>query len=602
MVNTILKNNPLKTKDDVRAALLTMLTPLERHFSHYGQCYGSDTAQHGDFIAEIEAVLRPLFGIIPLIAGGASYHAFPQYLQKIINGTDPNHEAYWQTLPHEEQRMVEMATIALGMIMVPEHVWFPLTKQEQHNVYHWLNQINDHPIQATNWRFFRVLTNLAFKRCNREHNQERLDDDLKTIDSFYIGRGWYSDGNRPQIDYYVPFAIHFYALIYAKYATFDTHYPDLFFRRAKIFAKTYAAFFADNGEAIPFGRSMTYRFAHAAFFGALALTNTEALPWGQIKRLILQNLRFWFTQNIFTDNGELSVGYYYPNLIMSEGYNAYGSPYWAFKAFIILAVPDDHPFWTSTEESAVLPEHIPLPEARGIIQRDEHQSQFFVVGQQVPLWMSHNQAKYEKFVYSSHFGFSVSKSSLGLSQGAFDNTLAISEHDQFFRMRYGAEHYKVFSDYLYVHWKPWDNVSIKSYIIPLLPWHVRIHFIDTKRSLTLADGGFAINRQGSVSREISSDYCFASRENVVSGIWNLMGTQKPQIVQTEPNTNLMVPLTVIPTLFSNIGSGQHIHACAVLGSVHKNDHITTKTPTFNINNHDMIIYGHKKIVKIKLEV
>jgi hypothetical protein len=383
----------------------------------------------------------------------------------------------------------------------------------------------------------------------------------------YLGNGWYCDGVPSQVDYYVPFAIHFYGLIYAAYADFDVKYPKLFKERAVLFAKTFPAFFADSGEAVPFGRSMTYRFAQSAFFGALAIAKAEALPWGQTKRLALQNLRHWLKQDIFTDNGELSVGYYYPSLVMSEGYNAYGSPYWAMKAFIMLAVPESHPFWAADEEAPELAGHITIPEARGIIQRDSAQSQFFVVGQHVPSWMSHNQAKYEKLVYSSYFGFSVSKSAVGLSNGAFDNTLAVCEGDEFYRMKHRVTEFKVFEEYLYSKWMPWDDVIIESYIVPLFPWHIRVHKIESKRTLALADGGFAIDRQGEHKKITGENSCAVIRADAVSGIVDISGGQLPVIVQTEPNTNLMVPLTVIPTLTSEIPPGKRTLVSAVLGSV-----------------------------------
>ena len=50
-------------------------------------------------------------------------------------------------------------------------------------------------------------------------------------------------------------------------------------------------------------------------------------------------------QRYFTTDGLLSVGYDYQNMVFAEGYNGPGSPYWAFKTFILLAVPKDHPYW-----------------------------------------------------------------------------------------------------------------------------------------------------------------------------------------------------------------------------------------------------------------
>ncbi|ETT66675.1 hypothetical protein C172_06274 [Paenibacillus sp. FSL H8-457] len=36
--------------------------------------------------------------------------------------------------------------------------------------------------------------------------------------------------------------------------------------------------------------------------------------------------------------------------MMAENYNAPGSPYWALKTFLVLALAQDSPFWTAVEE------------------------------------------------------------------------------------------------------------------------------------------------------------------------------------------------------------------------------------------------------------
>lgn len=43
--------------------------------------------------------------------------------------------------------------------------------------------------------------------------------------------------------------------------------------RAMTFAKTFIYWFADNGEAVPYVRSLTYRFAQCAFWSACLLAD-----------------------------------------------------------------------------------------------------------------------------------------------------------------------------------------------------------------------------------------------------------------------------------------------------------------------------------------
>lgn len=600
MLNQKLLENPLMTKKDTQEALLDLLIPLEDFLetSKFGLKFDTGGCGYDEMIREVEALLRPLWGIIPFLAGGGQYAPFEKYLHRIKKGTNPKDESYWGNIGDKDQRMVEMAAIGLGMCLLKEAFWDVLTDDEKSNLYQWLNQINDYEMPMNNWRFFRVLVNLGFKNCDMPYNAVQMKKGLEEINSFYLGNGWYSDGYRDQIDYYVPFAIHFYSLIYVKVmGDEDCVYTPLFKSRAIEFAQSFKGFFDESGAAVPFGRSMIYRFAQSAFWGALAFAEIEALPWGELKHLCLQNLRYWFKQDIFSASGKLTVGYHYRNLIMGEGYNAYGSPYWALKSFICLALPDDHPFWLAEEVVVDTPNHIVIPEARAILQRenDGSQVQMFTMGQHTELH-AHGEAKYEKFVYSSTFGFSVSKGMIGLSQGAFDNTLAVSDDHKYYRMRHGVQEYRIEKEYLYSVWKPYKDVEIKTYVIPLMPWHIRIHQIKTGRELFLADGGFAINGEGKPQISESQDSLYCINDKKISGIVSLNGEQTCELVVPEANTNVMHAKTLIPTLKSECSQGEFILASAILGtSFEKKESISSESPQLELLNQGFRISYQDKI-------
>ena len=119
--------------------------------------------------------------------------------------------------------------------------------------------------------------------------------------------------------------------------------------RARRFAPEFVHWFAGDGGAVPFGRSLTYRMAQGSFWGALALADVDALDWAEVRGLALRHLRWWSERPISDRDGVVSVGYGYDNRRMGESYNSAGSPYWCMKAFTMLAAPDDHPFWTVAE-------------------------------------------------------------------------------------------------------------------------------------------------------------------------------------------------------------------------------------------------------------
>ena len=174
--------------------------------------------------------------------------------------------------------------------------------------------------------------------------------------------------------------------------------------RARQFAGAMRHWYGPDGAALPFGRSLLYRFAHAGFWGALAYAGVEALPWGQIKGYYLRNLRWWARQPAFDRDGVLSIGYAYPNLMVSEGYNSAGSPYWAMKAFLPLALGETHPFWSAEEvppESFAEP--VPLPEPGMVAQHLPGQIVMLSSGQDYRHQWRGMAEKYGKFAYSTRY-------------------------------------------------------------------------------------------------------------------------------------------------------------------------------------------------------
>lgn len=88
-----------------------------------------------------------------------------------------------------------------------------------------------------------------------------------------------SDGLQPDskaFDYYASFAIHYYSLLLARSLGSDN--PEIaqrFRDRAANSSLAIVHLFAPDGHAIPFGRSMAYRFATSAFWAACAFDGVK---------------------------------------------------------------------------------------------------------------------------------------------------------------------------------------------------------------------------------------------------------------------------------------------------------------------------------------
>lgn len=126
-----------------------------------------------------------------------------------------------------------------------------------------------------------------------------------------------------EMDYYSSsFAIQFLQLLYAKLnGDEDPERAQEFRKRAQLAALDLVHYYDDEGRAIPYGRSLSYRFAVVSFWGAMAYADVELpapLTWGMVKGIVLRHLRWWQTQNeMWTAAGTLSLGYSYPSMYVS---------------------------------------------------------------------------------------------------------------------------------------------------------------------------------------------------------------------------------------------------------------------------------------------
>ncbi len=544
-------------KQDYQKLLIKTIEPLKSRFSEgKASIYaGAHAAWYEDISVKTEAFARPLWGLVPFWAGGGTDREFEEsYIIGIENGSDPENAEYWGECTDRNQRFVEMAAFAYGMLMSPEKVWEPLTKKAKENLVKWLWQINEHEVCDSNWIFFRVLVNIALKARGLQYSAERIEADISRINDFYIENGWYMDGVQGQKDYYISFAIHFYSLIFAKYMEDDyPAYAKLFKQRAELFAEDFIYWFAEDGEALPYGRSLTYRFAQAAFWSACILADVHPFPIGVIKGIIERHLAEWYKSDMFDNAGILSVGYKYPNLLMAEHYNAPGSPYWGLKVFAFLSLDDDHEFWSA--KPLPLPELDELhaiPAADMIISRQGGEATAYVAGTHKNFACGQIIPKYLKFAYSTKFGFNVAKSMISLEEAACDNMLCFVIDGLVFTRRFTTD-YKVENDRIVVSWSPIKGINVTTQIIPNDCGHERIHTITSEYDCIACDCGFAVASSDSHNCVTEQSPNGASAKNSFSSCAVIGG--EGHIIPASPNTNIMYPKTVIPSVKYTVAKG-----------------------------------------------
>lgn len=552
----------LNTKQDFTDLMHRILDPLLPCYSAGGARLhlGETGASYDQNAIELEAFSRPLWALAPFWLGGGSAPEFERIYQAgLDHGTDPAHPEYWGDTKDYDQCFVEMAAIACAILEVPEKAWEPLNPEARTHLAAWLGTINHHELPNCNWLFFRVLVNLALRSVEMPWDPALLEQDLQNAESWYIGDGWYSDGSpevKPQRDYYIPWALQYYGVLYSVFAAKeDPERAARFRQRAMEFGSQFMTWFDADGAALPYGRSLTYRFGQCAFYSACIWAGLEPLPLPVMKGIIVRNLQWWMSKPIFDRSGVLTVGYCYPQFFMSERYNAPGSPYWGLKTFIVLGLPDDHPFWTA--EAAPLPVQpgvTELPAAHLLMQRTPDGQ----VNAYAPAEVEQNEhgqfaEKYGKFVYSTRFGFSASRSYAELAQAAPDSMLAFLIGGQIFVRRH-SQSFAVQDGKMVSTWSPFEGITVTTEVEPTEQGHIRRHTVVSDRACTAWDCGFAVAKfaPGFAAR---AENCTALVANDRQRCEVRGQTGAAEIVDAWPNTSLYVTNTAIPAVKYDIPVG-----------------------------------------------
>ncbi|MGL5929154.1 MAG: DUF2264 domain-containing protein, partial [Dermatophilaceae bacterium] len=190
-----LRGNPLSTRDDLAAAVRAIVDPLTPFRSGGGarvRLAGGGSSFDLD-AAELESFSRPLWGLVPLAAGGGTVDWEP-YRRGLAAGSDPAHPEFWGMVTDGDQRLVEMAALGLGLCLVPDQLWAPLDPAVRTRLAAWLRGVDQVTYPDNNWLFFRVLVHLGLRTVGEAHDVAGTDSALDRLESFALDDGWYRDG------------------------------------------------------------------------------------------------------------------------------------------------------------------------------------------------------------------------------------------------------------------------------------------------------------------------------------------------------------------------------------------------------------------------
>jgi hypothetical protein len=366
--------------------------------------------------------------------GSDPYGHLEFYREGLLEGTRVGGPEAWPPIRDRSQPMVEAASIVLALELTKPWLWDTLATDQRSQVAAWLQGSSTSTCVDNNWVLFQLMIADFLAGAGFEYNAAQIQHGLNRLEDWYVGEGWYRDGDNNGtgdfFDYYCGWAMHLYPILWAEFAA--NRHPEadqrleIYRTRLAAFLEDHARFFGSNGAPVFHGRSLIYRYAAIApLFMGEAICATPLNP-GQNRRIASGAAKYFLDGGAY-DDGLPSLGWLGAFEPMTQEYSGPASPYWTSKAFVGLLLPADHPVWTAVEEPSPLEATDGLKRAEapnyllhstaadGIARLLNHGSdKYYAPGPDDPL--------YRRLAYSSH-------TAPMFTRDPVDNHFAILNHD-----------------------------------------------------------------------------------------------------------------------------------------------------------------------------
>jgi hypothetical protein len=288
------------------------------------------------------------------------------YAQGLVEGTDPKSPYRWVRLTEHDQAKVEAASLALILDLTRDQIWNRLDAATQDRLIGYLSPVvGDTTYPRNNWLWFRIVVETFLRSVGGPWSPEDIEADLALHDSFIRQDGWLADGAGRDYDHYVGWALHLYPTLWQRMrGAQDLATPQRRERDTALldrYLQDAVHLVGANGSPLIQGRSLIYRFAAAAPFWVGALAEVPSVQPGLLRRAASGIVSHFANHGVPNAAGLLTMGWFNEWRPLAQSYSGPGSPYWATKGLLGLALPASHPVWTATEQD--------LPVERGDFTR-----------------------------------------------------------------------------------------------------------------------------------------------------------------------------------------------------------------------------------------
>lgn len=598
----------VKNREDIINLLESIIIPSFEN----RKMYIKDLGHYSEEAADFEQFSRLVLGLTPYLKCRFNDEILQMVLRELESYICPDSDKYINILekPDNSQIYCEMFAPLFFIYIFRDECDNFISKNKE-NISNWFSIILDLNF-GNNWIWFQIMVNtLLYKIGVKEFDYKLNDKHQKRLNSLYVDDGYYIDGNNGYFDYYNTFSFFFYSLIYVKLMSEeDSKHCTIFMEQARKFSDIYISFFNDEGINIPYGRSLIYRFAVLGYASAQVYSNIQIIEWGYLKDLLFKSINNWIKKDIFLNNMYLSNGFYYENQNILEDYNAYGSPFWAFKAFIFLADENDK-FWESDRQDFKLLKKEILIKNVIIKEYEGEQYLFPIINDNKGYKCTLYHDKYEKTVYSTLFGFNITKGDSMTTVG-IDNNQYISL-DGVSCIKLNLLYTLLISKDILLTKYDFFNSTIEEYKFIQMPFILHVYLIKSDSRVLFIEGSSPVE-DSELKILNCNGWCIAKNNYQMSGIKSVGSLGFEKVIKQTPNSNVMYKKNQVPICIYEINKGVSIHStitvcCRDIPQVMLEPKITNNHDTisitfgdldykFNIENQSVKTLG-KKVKYIK---
>lgn len=314
-------------------------------------------------VGYMEAFGRLMAGIAPFLAlpddnteeGKIRKRLRTDALGSFANAVDPQSAdfLFWGD-GKTAQPLVDAAYIAQAFLYAPDALWQPLSKSAKAQYVQQFRNLRKIKPFNSNWLLFAAIIESFLLSIGEEIDAPRIDNAIDKLTQWYVGDGWYSDGDKFHFDHYNGYVMHPMMTevlrVNIKQGRRKQQEFDIAYKRMQRYASFQERYISPEGTYPVFGRSSTYRMG--AFWPLAKLSLDNALPEGvsaaQVRCALTAVMRRMFIPGTFTKNGYLTLGLIGPDQNnIADYYSNTGSMYITSMVFMPLGLPATAAFWTA---------------------------------------------------------------------------------------------------------------------------------------------------------------------------------------------------------------------------------------------------------------